>query len=115
MYYYPIIYLKLKEFLQIISKDKNRKLKLNNFFKEFLKSFKIFNKSAIFTICKSKNFKTPFFVYMQENDIERFFNIYFDSKYCIGAIVEITNLKTSDNSFKALKELFEKNYIVLRL
>ena len=113
MYYYPILFLKLKEFFQIISKDKNRKMKLNNFFKEFLKSFKIFNKRAIFISHKNKNFRTPFFVYMQEKDIEKVFNTYFDSKYCVGAIVEITNLKTSDKSFKALKELFiNKLYIV---
>lgn len=100
-----ILFIKFKEFLRILYKDKNRKTKLKNFIIEFYKSFKIFNKNAIFFRKKTINIKLPYFVYINAVDLNKFYNTYFESDLFEGAIIEFTNIEKSKELLESVLDM----------
>ena len=100
-----ILFIKFKEFLRILYKDKNRKTKLKNFITEFYKSFKIFNKNAIFFRKKTINIKLPYFVYINAVDINKIYNTYFESDFFEGAIIEFTNIEKSKELLESVLDM----------
>lgn len=106
MYKSSILFIKFKEFFRILYKDKNRKTKLKNFIKESYKSFKIFNKNAIFFRKKIVNIKLPYFIYINAVDLKKFYSTYFESDLFEGAIIEFTNIEKSQQLLKTVLDMF---------
>lgn len=101
-----ILFIKFKEFLRILFKDKNRNTKLKNFIIEFYKSFKIFNKNAIFFRKKTINIKLPYFVYINALELKKFYSTYFESDLFEGAIIEFTNIKKNQQLLETVLDMF---------
>ena len=101
-----ILFIKIKEFFKVLTKDKNRKTKLKKFLEESYKSFKIFNKNAIFFRNKTTNIKLPYFVYINALELKKFYNTYFKSPYFEGAIIEFTNIENREQLLETVLDLF---------
>lgn len=99
-----ILFIKIKEFFKVLTKDKNRKTKLKNFIEESYKSSKIFNSNAIYYRKKNNDFKLPYFVYINALELKKFYNAYFKSPYFEGAIIEFTNI---ENRQQLLEDVFD--------
>ena len=106
MYNSSILLIKIKEFFKVLTKDKNRKTKLKKFLEESYKSFKIFNKNAIFFRNKTTNIKLPYFVYINALELKKFYNTYFKSPYFEGAIIEFTNIENREQLLETVLDLF---------
>ena len=106
MYNSSILLIKIKEFFKVLTKDKNRKTKLKKFLEESYKSFKIFNKNAIFFRNKTTNIKLPYFVYINALELKKFYNIYFKSPYFEGAIIEFTNIENRQQLLEIVLDMF---------
>lgn len=107
MYHSSLLSIKLKEFLRIFIKEKNRKIKLIKFFKESIKSFKVFNKTAIFFRNKTNNIKSPYFVFINAEELEKFYS-YFESNLFKGGIVEFSNIENRDKLIDLVLNMFSK-------
>ena len=103
-----ILFIKIKEFFKVLTKDKNRKTKLKNFLEESYKSFKIFNNNAIYYRKKNNDFKLPYFVYINALELKKFFNEYFKSPYFEGAIIEFNNTENVDQLLKKVLDMFSE-------
>ena len=101
-----ILFIKIKEFFKVLTKEKNRKTKLKNFLEESYKSFKIFNNNAIYYRKKNNDFKLPYFVYINALELNQFYSGYFKSPYFEGAIIEFNNTENVDQLLKTLLDMF---------
>ena len=106
MYNSSILFIKIREFFKVLTKDKNRKTKLKNFLEESYKSFKIFNKNAIFFRNKTTNIKLPYFVHINALELKKFYDTYFKSPYFEGAIIEFTNIENRQQLLEAVLDMF---------
>ena len=106
MYNSSILLIKIKEFFKVLTKDKNRRTKLKKLLEESYKSFKIFNKNAIFFRNKTTNIKLPYFVYINALELKKFYNTYFKSPYFEGAIIEFTNIENRQQLLEAVLDMF---------
>ncbi len=106
MYNSSILFIKIREFFKVLTKDKNRKTKLKNFLEESYKSFKIFNKNAIFFRNKTTNIKLPYFVHINALELKKFYDTYFKSPYFEGAIIEFTNIENRQQLLEIVLDMF---------
>ena len=106
MYNSSILLIKIKEFFKVLTKDKNRRTKLKKLLEESYKSFKIFNKNAIFFRNKTTNIKLPYFVYINALELKKFYNTYFKSPYFEGAIIEFTNIENRQQLLETVLDMF---------
>ena len=106
MYNSSILFIKIREFFKVLTKDKNRKTKLKKFLEESYKSFKIFNKNAIFFRNKTTNIKLPYFVHINALELNKFYDTYFKSPYFEGAIIEFTNIENRQQLLEAVLDMF---------